>query len=198
MKDTLKDISELLKEEPVITYNSVKESGISKYSFNKLINEEGFEKVGHGLYLSKNELIDELYIIHKRCPIAVFSHDEAFFYHNLVDREPLVHTFTIYSGYNAHRLKEKSNYKIYNVKKELIDVGKIIVKDSYGNDIPMYDLERTVCDLVRSRNSIEINEFTTALKAYVARKDKNLNLLMEYAKLFSISNIIRKYMEVLL
>ena len=62
----------------------------------------------------------------------------------------------------------------------------------------MYNLERTICDLFRSRNSIEINDFTTVLKNYVLRKDKNLNLLMEYAKLFNIRNIVRKYMEVLL
>lgn len=62
----------------------------------------------------------------------------------------------------------------------------------------MYDLERTICDLFRSRNSIEIQEFNAVLKAYLARKDKDLNKLMEYSKLFHIKNIIQKYMQVLL
>ena len=83
-------------------------------------------------------------------------------------------------------------------KKELLDIGKIIVQDNCGNDIPMYDLERTVCDLMRSRNSIEVQEFNSVIKAYVARKDKNLNRLMEYAKLFRVENVIRRYMGVLL
>ena len=64
--------------------------------------------------------------------------------------------------------------------------------------IPMYDLERTICDLIRSRNSIEIQDFNSALKAYVARKGKDLNQLMEYAKLFRGDNVIRRYMGVLL
>ena len=62
----------------------------------------------------------------------------------------------------------------------------------------MYDLERTICDLIRSRNRIEIQDFNSALKAYAAGKDKNLNRLMEYAKLFRVDNVIRRYMEVLL
>lgn len=46
--------------------------------------------------------------------MGVFSHDEAFYYYGLTDREPLVHTLTIYSGYNVHRLKE-DGYKVYKL-----------------------------------------------------------------------------------
>ena len=141
--------------------------------------------------------IDELEMLHRRCPMGVFSHDEAFYYYGLTDREPLVHTLTIYSGYNAHRLKE-DGYKVYTVKKELLDVGKRTVKSNQGNEIPMYDLERTICDLVRSRSSIEVQDFNAVLKAYVGRKDKDLNKLMKYAKLFRVDKIVRNYMEVLL
>ena len=87
---------------------------------------------------------------------------------------------------------------MYTVKKDLLDVGKVIVKNNYGNDIPVYDVERTVCDIVRSRRNIEIQEFNTALKAYVQRKDKDLNKLMSYAQLFHVDKIIMQYMEVLL
>ena len=104
-------------------------------------------------YAAKDTWIDELEMLHRRCPMGVFPHYEAFYYYGLTDREPLVHTLTIYSGYNVHRLKE-DGYKVYTVKKELLDVGKRTVKSNQGNEIPMYDLERTICDLVRSRSSI--------------------------------------------
>jgi hypothetical protein len=141
--------------------------------------------------------IDELAVIHRRCPQGIFSHDEAFYHYGLTDREPLIHTLTLYSGYNAHRLVA-DGIKVYTVKKELLNVGKTIVTDNYGSDIPMYDLERTICDLIRSRNSVEIQEFNSVLKSYISRKDKNLNKLMEYAKLFRVDKVVRRYMEVLL
>lgn len=196
--DIMSEDLNLLKKNDYLTFKNAKEQGISKYKFYKYVKENNLEKIDRGVYIQKNNFIDELVLIYQRCPQLVFSHDEAFYYYNLSDREPIVHTFTIYSGYNTHRLKENGNYKIYNVKKELLDVGKVFVKDSFDNEIPMYNLERTICDLIRSRNSIEIQDFTTVLKNYIKRNDMNLNLLMEYAKLFSISNIVRKYMEVLL
>lgn len=49
----------------------------------------------------------------------------------------------------------------------------------------MYDLERTVCDLVRSRRNFEIQNFNMAIKSYLQRNDKDLNRLMRYAKAFS-------------
>lgn len=136
-------------------------------------------------------------MLHQRCPQAVFSHDEALFYHGLTDREPMQQTLTIYSGYNTQKLKE-SGIKVFTVKKELLNVGKIIVENSYGHKIPVYDLERTICDLMRSRRYFEIQDFQTAIKTYVKRQDKDLNKLMTYAPLFRVEKRIRQYMEVLL
>ena len=62
----------------------------------------------------------------------------------------------------------------------------------------MYDLERTICDLVRSRRNFEIQDFNMAIKTYLQRSDKDLNRLMIYTKAFRIEKIIRQYMEVLL
>ena len=181
-----------------LTLKTARENGISKFKFYRYLYENELENVSHGVYTKKDTWIDELFILHQRCPNAVFSHDEAFYYHGLTDREPFVHTLTIYSGYNAHRLTADGSCKVYTVKRELLDVGKIIVKDNDGNMIPMYDLERTICDLMRSRSSIEAQDFNSVLKTYVSRRDKDLNRLMEYAKLFRVDNVIRRYMGVLL
>lgn len=191
-------MNQMIEKYDYFTYKDAKQKGISKFKFYKYIKENGLEKIHRGFYSTNTGWIDELYVLHRRCPNAVFSHDEALYYHGLIDREPLVHTLTIYSGYNAHRLIIDGNCKVYTVKKELLTIGKIEVKNNDGNIIPIYDLERTICDLIRSRNNIEAQDFNTALKTYVLRKDKDLNRLMEYAKLFHVDNIIRKYMEVLL
>ena len=192
------DIKTLFQNNDYLTLKMAKDGGISKYRFFKFIQENELERISHGIYSSGSILSDELYVLSQRCPRAIFSHDEAFYYHGLIDREPLIHTLTIYSGYNAHRLKTDGKCKIYTVKENLLEVGKIIVRDTFGNIIPMYNLERTVCDLVRSRNSIEIQDFNSVLKEYISRKDKDLNLLMEYARMFRVDNVIRRYMEILL
>ena len=68
----------------------------------------------------------------------------------------------------------------------------------FGNEVTAYDLERTLCDVIRSRNNIGSETFLSALKMYVASPNKNLNLLNSYAKKMKIAGVVRKYLEVLL
>ena len=163
----------------------------------RYIKEKKFEKVAYGVYVSPETWEDDLYILSLRCPQGVYSHDEALYYHGLIDREPMQRTLTIYTGYGTSRLVA-DGIKVFTVKKELMDIGKEYVKTCQGHEIPIYNLERTICDLMRSKSRFEIQDFQTALKTYVARKDKKLNKLMEYAQVFHVDKKIREYMEVML
>lgn len=195
--DKMKDINELVDESGILLTSSVMAEGISKQRLYSFIKKNNFEKVGHGVYASQTAWVDENYILSLRCPNAVFSHEEALYYYGLIDHEPTKQTITIYTGYGTGKLVE-DGICVYTIKKELINLGKIIVINSYGHEIPIYNLEITICDLVRNRNEFEIQDFQTAMKSYVLKKDKNLNLLMEYAKQFRIEKKIRDYLEVLL
>ncbi len=181
----------------VIEVSRVSEFDLSKESFYKYMKDGNYEKVGPGMYISPDEFADELLVLHKRCPNGVISHDEALYHHGLIDREPMTHTITIYSGYNATRLR-KSGYKVYYVNRELLGLGKQMATDQFGNEIPMYDIERTIVDLVRNRSKFEIQDFNTALKTYAGMPIKNLARLSEYAKAFRVEKIMRGYLEVLL
>lgn len=180
----------------LLTENARK-NGIKKHEFYQFVQSHQFEKLAHGIYLSPDAWEDESYVLHMRYPQAVFSHDEALYFHDLVDREPLQPTVTLYSGYNTKTLKA-SGIKVYTVKKDLLPLGRIMVTNSFGHEIPMYDLERTICDLVRSRSHFEFQDFQSALKRYAKRKDKDLNKLMQYAKQFRVQNVLKNYLEVLL
>lgn len=104
---------------------------------------------------------------------------------------------TIYTKYGIGRLVA-DGIKVYTVKRELLEIWKTTIITSYGHEIPMYDMEHTMCDLVRSRGNFELQDFQTELKAYAKRKDKVLNKLRIYAKLFHVDKRIREYMKVLL
>ena len=193
----MKTPEEIVDDSGILLTKNAIEAGISKHALYNFIRDNGFEKAAHGVYASPETWKDENYILSLRCPQGVLSHDEALYYHGLTDREPLQKTITIYTGYGTSRMVA-DGIKVFTVKKELLDIGKEIVKTSYGHDIPLYNRERTICDLIRSRNRFEIQDFQTALKTYIMGKNKNLNRLMEYAKLFHVDKKIREYMDVLL
>lgn len=61
----------------------------------------------------------------------------------------------------------------------------------------IYDLERTLCDIVRGSGS-DIQVVNEAMKRYAASKEKNIHKLMKYAEQLRVGPKILRYMEVLL
>ena len=191
-------LDHLLKtQEGMLRTDQVVSAGISKPVFYNYVRSRDLERVAHGMYLSKDTWVDAMYLLHLRFSQVVFSHDTSLFFHDLTDREPLQYTVTVKTGYNPTKLKEEG-VQVFTIKAELHEVGLITMQTPFGHDVPVYDMERTVCDLLRSRNHIEMQTFQGALKAYARRKDKDLRTLMRYAKLFRVEKILRQYLEVLL
>ena len=58
--------------------------------------------------------------------------------------------------------------------------------------------KQKLCDVIRSRSTIEAQVLQDALKQYARRENKNLHQLMEHANLFHVDHILIQYMEVLL
>lgn len=193
----MNDIEKLIDNTGLLLTGKAIEQGISKHSLYSFIQGNNYEQVAHGVYASPETWEDEEYILSLRCPQAVFSHDVALYYHDLVDREPMKMTITVYTGYGTSRLVH-DGIKVFTVKKELLNVGKEYVMTSLGHEIPLYDRERTICDLVRSRSWFELQDYQTALKNYLRGNNKDLNKLMEYAKMFHVDKKVREYMEVML
>lgn len=71
------------------------------------------------------------------------------------------------------------------------------MKSPCGNPVRIYDLERTLCDIVRGGGS-DIQIVNDAMKRYAASRGKNIHKLMEYAKQLRVEPKIQRYMEVLL
>ena len=172
-------------------------SGIVKPIFYEYVKEKNLQQVAHGIYVSEDAWVDAMFLLHLRCNQAVFSHESALFFHDLTDREPSKYSVTVRRGYSPTRLKAEG-LSVYTMKPELFDVGLSGGQTPFGHTVPVYDMERTICDLLRSRSRIEIQTFQGALKAYARRKDKNLRALMQYAGMFKVEKILRQYLEVLL
>jgi len=138
-----------------------------------------------------------MFVIQSRYPQAVFSHETALYLLNLAEREPTRYAATLKAGTSSTGLT-KDGLKIYKIKHELFEAGIVKIQSPAGHMVRTYNAERTVCDLLRSRRNIEIQNLQAAVKGYVRSKGKNIPLLMRYAKLFSVEKTIRQYLEVLL
>jgi len=171
--------------------------GIPKSYLAELAKKGEIERIAQGVYLTHEALADKMYCLQHRKEAIVFSHDTALFLHDLSDRDPITYSVTVPVGYNTKNIKN-DRITVFSIKKELYDIGLTKLKTLFGRQVKVYDMERTICDIIRSRSKMDIAILTDALKRYVKRKDKNIPKLMEYAEIFRVTKLLRNYMEVLL
>jgi len=181
----------------IISTNNASESGISRMMLLNLCKNGIIVHIAHGQYILANEIQDEMLSVSMRSKNIIFSHETALFLHGISDRTPFEHTITYPSG-KVPSPALRDVCKIYFVKPELFDMGKTELTTPMGNQVIGYDLERTICDIVRSRNKVGTETFHAAMKMYVKRKDKDFNKLYLYAKELRVQKIINNYLEVLL
>lgn len=171
--------------------------GISRAMLSKFCRKNKIQRLMRGQYILSDDIQDELLSIELRSKQLIFSHETALFLHGISDRMPFEHSVTAPSNKVPSRAIQQ-DCKIYYIKPELFELGKIKMTTPFGNEITVYDLERTVCDVIRSRNKVGSETFLAALKMYAANPNKNLNKLNSYAKEMRIAGIVRTYMEVVL
>ena len=196
--DTISKLRKIAKNNGgIITTSKAVQEGISRALLWKLNNEKKIQRIARGQYIFEDDIQDELLSIGLRSDKIIFSHETALYLHGISDRTPFEHTLTVPTGCIPSAIVQ-NECKMYFIKPELHDLGRTTLKTPFGNEVNCYDLERTICDIVRSRNKVGTETFLSALKAYASRPDKNLNRLYSYAKQLRVSSIIRKYLEVLL
>ena len=173
------------------------EAGLNRQQLSNFVKSGILERTDRGVYIKPDGLDDALFWLQQRAKKILYSHETALFLHRITDRTPIQYSITVPSSYKTSETLKKS-CKVYYIKKDLIDLGKIQKPSGMGHSIITYDLERTLCDIIRSRNKIDTQIVIEAVKQYSQNKLKNLHRLYEYAEMFGLVKIIHRYMEVLI
>ncbi len=178
----------------IITTKALKENNIPTIYLTRMIENGDIIRVSRGIYINENGDYDEYFFLNERYKNIVFSYVSALYLLNFTDIIPQNMEVTVYSGFNAHRIKK--NIYIHYVKKEILELGKIEVKTMYGNIVRCYDIERCICDFVANRKDIEVELFSKTINNYIRYKNKNMNKLYQYSKKMNIFDKVSSIMEI--
>ena len=180
----------------IITAKQVTESGVHRSVLQKLVADGDLCHFGRGLYIRNDIWEDEFYLLQRKYGRGIYSHDTALYLLGYTDRTPAKYTMTFPKGYNAPSLKQE-NIIIKRVIPDNYSFGIIEMESPCGNLIKVYDLERTLCDIVRGSGS-DIQVVNAAMKQYASFRGKDIHRLMKYAEQLRVKPKILHYMEVLL
>ena len=173
--------------------------GIHKDVLKELTIKKELEKIANGLYALPSENIDEYLYFSYRIPKGIFSHETSAYLQGLSTRMPLAYVMTVKVGDNVSRVKSVRDNIIFKyVKKDYYDIGKMAIISPFGREISVYDKERTILDIIKDKDRIDVQVFSEVIKSYFASKEKNLLKLSKYAIMINMEYALKQYSEVLL
>lgn len=183
------------KHNGIVTSAMLKKHNIPSITLTRMVKQDQLERVERGVYQLPGSYYDQFYIFSLKYKKSVFSFSSALFLHGLTNRMPNQLEITLPNTYNSSHIKE--NVIIHKVLKKYYPVGRIIKATMFGNNVPCYDMERTMCDLIRFRDSIDIEVFREAITLYKNHPDRNYHVLRDYAKRFNISKRVNTLLDVI-
>lgn len=181
----------------VVTSSMVVEAGLSRGCLKYLADLGKLEKTARGIYILPDVWEDEFVSLQERFKRGIYSLETALFLWNLTDRTPGKFHMTFPGTYNLSKPKAEGII-CCGAKEPYYSLGITKTQTPGGNAVSVYDAERTLCDVLRSRNRVDVSVVTDAFKRYAAQKEKNIPRLSQYAKTLKVEEKLRSYLEVLL
>lgn len=184
------------KNNEIITPAQLEKKGISRVYLSRMEEEGIIERIDRGIYVTKDFKYDEYYLFQLKYPKAIFSYNTALYFYEMTERTPIKMDVTVYREYNPHRFKDFVN--VYKISKELYNLGVTEKKSPQGMKVKTYNLERTVCDIIKNKDSIDIEIRNKAIKKAIKSKEFNASKMFEYAKKMNIYDKVKNYMEAII
>ena len=188
-------ILKLFKNGYLETKNVVK-NNIPRIYLSRLLKENKIERISRGIYAKKDIVVDEFVVLQSKSKNAIFSNMTALYLYGFSNRIPIKYDITVPVGYNGI-LQKLENVNLYYCTRNVLELGITDYKLNSGNEIKVYDLERTICDIIKNKKKLDQELYNKAIREYFYSKKKNNIKLYEYAKKMKIEEKVNNTFEVL-
>ena len=177
-----------------VTSKQLSNFGIHRMYLN-IMKEKGIiEKVGNGIYIDSNKIEDSYFVFGLELPNIIYSHMTALYFHGLSIKAPDgIYDITVQNNYFNYKIQ---NHNVFYVDKDIYELGLIEIETPMGNKVKAYDLERCICDIIRSKKRMDSEHVKYSVREYIKRKDKDLVKLSQYAERMGIKEEVMNFMEV--
>ncbi len=194
-KSNIELIQEIMKmNNGYVTSLELDNYDIHRMYLNIMWKQGIVEKVGKGIYIDSTKIEDNYYIFSLSMQNTIYSHMTALYFHGLSIKAPNdKYDITVKRTYNNKHLK---NHEVFYVSDDVYELGLTKVKTPMGNSVRAYDIERCICDIIRSKNRMDIELVKHSIREYIKRKDKDIVKLSNYAEKLGIKDEVMNYVGV--
>ena len=183
----------------IFSSQELRNMGFSYYRINQMVEQGMLTKLNKKYY--ENVGFDgeesDFYYVYAYVPDGVVCLLSAAVYYNLSTYRLEAIDVAIPRNGNVSTLPDWPELKVCYFTDDRYYTGIEIIEDG-KNRFRIYDIEKTVVDIVYYREKIGIEETKEVLTSYLRRSDRNLNRLIRYTEMLKCGNIMKRYLEVLL
>ena len=156
--------------------------GVDYRRIVELLNSGDIVRVKNGYYTDKLERFSEEELVAALFPDAKLCMESALYAYGYIDQKPYGWRLAI--DKNTSKSRFKMDYpKIvpYYTEPEALDIGAATI-ELHGATFGIYDKERVICDCLKYEGKLEHEIFKEALQSYIKDEEKDISMLMEYAR----------------
>lgn len=192
------DVAMLPEDKKIFSMQDLKSKGFSQYKVNKMVSEGALIKLNKSYYENTAYRGEEsdFYYTEAYAPKGVICLLSAAVYYQLTTFIPDAVDVAIPRKAKVSTMPAWPQLNVHHYTDERHELGVTMVREG-KNEFLIYDIEKTVVDIVYYREKVGIEETKEILVTYLQRKDRNLNRLLRYAELMKCDKVMRQYLEVL-
>ena len=177
-----------------VTSKELSNLGIHRMYLNIMKEKGVIEKVGNGIYIDSSKIEDRYFVFELELSNIIYSHMTALYFHGLSIKAPNdKYDITVPNNYFNYKIK---NHNVFYVDRDVFELGLIQIDTPMGNKVKAYDMERCICDIIRSKNRMDSEHVKHSIREYVKRKDKDLVKLSKYAEKLGVKKEVMDYVGV--
>lgn len=192
-------MSKIAEDKKFITTTELKNMGYTYYKIDKLEKVGILSRINRSTYENLEYKGDEndFFSAEAYVPNGVICLMSAARYYGLTNFLPDAVDVAIERKKKVNTLPEWPEIRIFYFSQSRMDIG---VKKIYEgkNCFHIFDIEKTVVDIIYYRNKIGIEETSEVLKNYLKRRDRQIDRIYAYAKRLRCEKVVRTYLEVLI
>lgn len=186
--------TKLKKNNGILTTKSLQEKNIPTTYLSRLVKNGSLTRIQRGIYVSEDGDYDPYFFLNERYSTFIFSHLSSLYLHNFTDIIPQHMEITVKHGFNPHRLDK--DISVHYVNKDIFNIGQTEIKTVYGNTVRVYDIERTICDIIANRKNTDTELFSKTINRYIKYGNKDMHKLYEYSKRMKVYEKVKNVMEI--
>ena len=163
------------------------------YNINKEIKSGNVIRIKNGVYMLPEELVSTMIDVARIVPGGVVCMYSAWDYYGLTTQIP----DGFYIAIEKHRkvvVPDIMGIILCYWQEKYCTMG-VVETEIANHKVKIFCIEKSVCDAIKFRNKIGTEVSIEILKNYLKRKERNISLLMDFAKRMRILSTMRQYIE---